>query len=964
MDVDKIIIKGARAHNLKNIDVEIPRNSLTVITGLSGSGKSTLAFDTLYAEGQRRYVESLSTYARQFLGQMDKPEVDAILGLSPAIAIEQKTASHNPRSTVGTVTEIYDYLRLLFARVGRVHCHLCQKPISSMSLDQMADRIMALEHGTKIMILAPLVAGQKGSHEKLVARMKKEGFARLRVNHEIHQVKELLLLDKNKKHFIDVVVDRLIVKQGFEKRLADSLEMALGLAEGRVILLNLTDQTETLFSEKASCLTCGISYPEFTPASFSFNSPHGACPHCDGLGTTTEFDPDLIVPDKNISLRQGAVLPWKDKDSVQFMEFLDALVSHYKQDIYTPFKELSPQFQTIILHGSKREQLPFYVERAGKKITYTKVFEGVIPKLEQRFHETNSASVREEIQKYMSFAACSHCAGTRLNPGSGSVRVCKKRIWEITALSIENSVRFMSELTLEGKEKIIADSILKELVQRLGFLQEIGLDYLSLDRSAATLSGGESQRIRLATQIGSKLTGVLYVLDEPSIGLHQRDNARLLNTLMNLKNLGNTVLVVEHDEETILASDHIIDMGPGAGVNGGQVLFSGPPEHLLASETSLTGLYLSGKRQIKTPAFRRKGNGKILTVLGAASNNLKNIEVSFPLGCFICVTGVSGSGKSTLVLTTLFPALSNQINPSRKPVGILGEIRGMEYLDKVIHIDQSPIGRTPRSNPGTYTGLLNQVRELFAQTKESKARGYKPGRFSFNIKGGRCEACTGDGIKKIEMHFLPDVYVACDICKGKRYNRETLDIQYKGKNIAQVLEMTVNQAVRFFENLAALRNTLATLVEVGLGYIKLGQSATTLSGGEAQRIKLARELSKRTTGKTIYILDEPTTGLHPEDINKLLSVLDKLVDAGNTVVVIEHNLDVIKCADHIIDLGPEGGDKGGHIVAQGTPEQVATNIKSYTGYYLKKTLNSQKLDQDSSRHTSVSQGQAPSTSQA
>lgn len=951
MVADKIIITGARAHNLKNIDVEIPRNSLTVITGLSGSGKSTLAFDTLYAEGQRRYVESLSTYARQFLGQMDKPDVDAILGLSPAIAIEQKTASHNPRSTVGTVTEIYDYLRLLFARVGQPHCHLCQKPISSMSLDQMADRIMALEQDSKIMILAPLVAGQKGSHGKLVAQMKKQGFARLRVDRKILLIQDLQELDKNKKHTIDVVVDRLVVKQGFEKRLTDSLEMALGLSEGRVILVNLTDQTEILFSEKASCLACGISYPEFTPASFSFNSPHGACPLCDGLGATTEFDPDLIVPDKNISLRQGAVLPWENKDSVQFMEFLDALVSHYKADIYTPFKELSARFHTAILYGSKKEQIPFYVERAGKKITYTKVFEGVIPNLKRRFHETNSASVREEIKRYMSFSTCSHCKGTRLNPGSGSVMVSGKRVWEITTLSIQNAARFMSDLSLEGKDKIIADSILKELVQRLGFLQNIGLDYLTLGRSAGTLSGGESQRIRLATQIGSKLTGVLYVLDEPSIGLHQRDNARLLNTLMNLKDLGNTVLVVEHDEETILASDYIIDMGPGAGVNGGEVVFSGPPEDLLACETSLTGLYLSGKRQINIPAFRRKGNGNALTIRGASSNNLKAIEASFPLGCFTCVTGVSGSGKSTLVLTTLFPALSNQINGSRKPVGIHQEILGIDYLDKIIHIDQSPIGRTPRSNPGTYTQVLNQVRDLFARTKESKVRGYKPGRFSFNIKGGRCESCSGDGIIKIEMHFLPDVYVACDVCKGKRYNRETLEIKYKGKNIAQVLDMTVNQAVRFFENLATIRNILATLVEVGLGYIKLGQSATTLSGGEAQRIKLARELSKRTTGKTIYILDEPTTGLHADDINKLLSVLDKLVDAGNTVVVIEHNLDVIKCADHIIDLGPEGGDKGGYLVAQGTPEQVAENVKSYTGYYLKKILNSQAPDQNSIRHT-------------
>ena len=945
MDNDKIVILGAREHNLKNIDVEIPRNSLTVVTGLSGSGKSTLAFDTLYAEGQRRYVESLSTYARQFLGQMDKPDVDAIIGLSPAISIEQKTASHNPRSTVGTVTEIYDYLRLLFARVGRPHCYKCKKPISSMSIDQIVDKIMwpfadaDSGENVKIMILAPLVSGQKGSHENLLARMKQEGFARVRVDQKIFLIEEVPRLNKNQKHAIDVVVDRLVIKEGIEKRLTDSLEMAISLSEGLITLINLTDNSETLFSENASCVACGVSYPEFTPASFSFNSPQGACSCCDGLGTVTEFDPDLIVPDQNISLRQGAVIPWENKDSVQFMEFLDALVIHYKEDIYKPFKALSSQFQQTILYGSKKEEISFYLERAGKKITYKKIFEGVIPNLKRRFNETASVSVREDIKRFMSFKPCSMCQGTRLNEAARSVMVGGKAIWEITGLSIQNSVRFMSALTLRGKDHLIADSIIKELIQRLGFLENVGLEYLSLDRSAATLSGGESQRIRLATQIGSKLTGVLYVLDEPSIGLHQRDNARLLNTLMNLKALGNTVLVVEHDEETILASDYVIDIGPGAGINGGNVVFAGPPEELLKDEVSLTGLYLSGKRQIKIPDNRRKGNGNALTVLSATANNLKNLDVSFPLGCFICVTGVSGSGKSTLVLSTLYQTLSNRINHSRKPVGSHKEIMGIEHLDKVIHIDQSPIGRTPRSNPGTYTQVLTHIRELFAKTKEAKARGYKPGRFSFNIKGGRCEACSGDGIIKIEMHFLPDVYVACDICKGKRYNRETLDIKYKGKNIAQILDMTINQSILFFDKISAIRNTLATLVEVGLGYIKMGQSATTLSGGEAQRIKLARELSKRDTGNTIYILDEPTTGLHSDDINKLLSVLDKLVQANNTVVVIEHNLDVIKCADHIIDLGPEGGDKGGYIVAQGTPELIASHKKSYTGYYLDKLLN-------------------------
>ncbi|MCP3942475.1 MAG: excinuclease ABC subunit UvrA [Desulfobacteraceae bacterium] len=952
MDTDKIIVLGAREHNLKNIDVQIPRNSLTVITGLSGSGKSTLAFDTLYAEGQRRYVESLSTYARQFLGQMDKPDVDAIIGLSPAISIEQKTASHNPRSTVGTVTEIYDYLRLLFARVGHPHCYKCKKPIASMSIDQITDKILTpLRQSTetsangqlkksKIMILAPLVIGQKGSHENLLTRMKQEGFARVRINNDIFLIEEVPSLDKNKQHTIDVVVDRLIIKPGIENRLTDSLEMAIGLSEGLITLINLTNGTETLFNEKASCLSCGISYPEFTPASFSFNSPQGACSHCDGLGAITQFDPDLIVPDQNISLRQGAVLPWENRDSVQFMEFLDALVSHYKEDIYKPFKALSSKFKKTILYGSKKEEIAFYVERAGKKITYNKVFEGIIPNLKRRFHDTQSVSAREDIKRYMSFKSCSQCKGTRLNKAGRSVMVGGKSIWEITGLSIRNSSRFMSELNLEGKDQIIADSIIKELIARLGFLESVGLEYLSLDRSATTLSGGESQRIRLATQIGSKLTGVLYVLDEPSIGLHQRDNARLLNTLMNLKALGNTVLVVEHDEETILASDHIIDIGPGAGINGGNVVFSGSPEKLLTDKTSLTGLYLSGKKKIQIPDKRRKGNGKQLTVLGAAANNLKNLEICFPLGCFTCVTGVSGSGKSTLVLSILYQALANQINSARKPVGSHRQIDGIQHIDKVIHIDQSPIGRTPRSNPGTYTQVLNHIRELFAKTKEAKARGYKPGRFSFNMKGGRCEACSGDGIVKIEMHFLPDVYVTCDICKGKRYNRETLDVKYKGKNIAQILDMTINQSVRFFDKISAIRNTLATLVEVGLGYIKLGQSATTLSGGEAQRIKLARELSKRNTGKTIYILDEPTTGLHSDDINKLLSVLDKLVDAKNTVVVIEHNLDVIKCADHIIDLGPEGGDKGGYIVAQGTPEQIAAHKKSYTGYYLDKLMNS------------------------
>ena len=939
MDTDKIIIEGAREHNLKNINVEIPKNSLTVITGLSGSGKSTLAFDTLYAEGQRRYVESLSTYARQFLGQMDKPDVDAIIGLSPAISIEQKPASHNPRSTVGTVTEIYDYLRLLFARIGKSYCYKCGLPISSMSIDQITDRVMDLDKKSKIVILAPLVSGQKGSHEKLFLKIKKNGFARVRVDHKIYLIDDLPKLSKNKKHTIDAVVDRLIIKEGIENRLADSLELALSLSERLVTILDLTRNEETLFSEKASCVKCGISYPEFTPASFSFNSPQGACPKCDGLGSVTQFDPDLIVPDHDISLRQGAIIPWENRDSVQFMEFLDALVTHYKEDIYKPFKNLSPEFQQALLYGSNKEKIPFYTEKMGKKIIYQKSFEGVIPNLKRRYLETNSTYMREDIKKYLNFRPCAICNGTRLNKASGSVKVGDKTIWEITSLSIQHSIEYMSSLNLKDKDKIIAERIIKELKERLSFLQNVGLEYLTLGRSAATLSGGESQRIRLATQIGSKLTGVLYVLDEPSIGLHQKDNARLLTTLMNLRDLGNTVVVVEHDEETILSSDYVIDIGPAAGVNGGQVVFSGPPEALINCETSLTGLYLSGKKSIPIPQKRRKNTGKSLTIYQANSNNLNHIDVSFPLECFVCVTGVSGSGKSTLVLSTLYQILANRINRSRKTTGKFKDITGLEYLDKVIHIDQSPIGKTPRSNPGTYTQVFNHIRELFSKTRESKARGYKPGRFSFNVKGGRCEACAGDGIIKIEMHFLPDVYVTCDVCKGKRYNRETLDIKYKDKNIAQVLDMTINQSIRFFENISSIKTKLTTLIEVGLGYIKLGQAATTLSGGEAQRIKLAKELSKKGTGKTIYILDEPTTGLHSDDIKKLLFVLDKLVDSKNTVVVIEHNLDVIKCADHIIDLGPEGGDKGGKIVAVGTPEEIAENKKSYTGYYLKKVLN-------------------------
>jgi excinuclease ABC subunit A len=934
-----IIIQGARQHNLKNIDVRIPKNQLTVITGLSGSGKSTLAFDILYAEGQRRYVESLSTYARQFLGQMAKPDVDRIDGLSPAIAIEQKTAGHNPRSTVGTITEIYDHLRLLFARVGTIHCHQCGHPITPMTVDQIRDRILTLPPDTRILLLAPLVQSQKGRHEAVFARMKKEGFARMRVDGVICRTREHPVLEKQKKHTLEVVVDRLVIKPGIEKRLSDSLELALGLSNGPVIVLDPDMNEDLLFSDSASCLTCHISYPPFTPASFSFNSPQGACPLCDGLGTITEFDPDLIVPDPGLSLRQGAVLPWQDRDSVQFMEFLDALTIHFDTDIYTPFKYLPQRFQHVLLHGSGEESIQFYTEQAGKKIRSKKPFEGIIPYLKKRFQKTGAKSVKEDLKQYMNDRVCPQCNGTRLNPGSAHVRVGGHAIWELTALPISQALKTIGSLTLTGKNEQISAPIIKELTQRLIFLENVGLEYLSLSRSANTLSGGETQRIRLATQIGSRLTGVLYVLDEPSIGLHQRDNARLIKTLMDLKHLDNTVVVVEHDTETIVSSDHVIDMGPAAGVNGGKVLFSGPPESLIHCPDSVTGQYINGIKQIPVPKVRRSGNGRKVTLVNAQANNLKQMTVSFPLGCFICVTGVSGSGKSTLVLSTLYPALSNQTGYTRKPVGDHDRITGIEHLDKVIHIDQSAIGKTPRSNPGTYTGVLSPIRDLFAQTPDARARGYKPGRFSFNIKGGRCEACAGDGVIKIEMQFLPDVHVVCDVCKGRQFNRDTLDIRYKGKNIADVLDMTIHQAVRFFDNMSAIQTRLATLVEVGLGYMTLGQSAVTLSGGEAQRIKLARELSKKSTGKTIYILDEPTTGLHADDINRLLSVLDRLVATGNTVVVIEHHLDVIKYADHIIDIGPEGGDKGGRIIVQGTPEQVAKHPTSHTGYYLAKILN-------------------------
>jgi excinuclease ABC subunit A len=937
MNSEKIIIRGARQHNLKNIDVDLPRNKLVVITGLSGSGKSSLAFDTLYAEGQRRYVESLSTYARQFLERMEKPDVDLIEGLSPSIAIEQKTAGHNPRSTVGTVTEIYDYLRLLFARVGSAHCYQCGQPITSQSIDQIVDRVMLLREGTKILILSPIVTNQKGSQDNLFRRLKKEGFARVRINGIVMEIEAAGGLAKNKKHNIDVVIDRLIIKQNITNRLADSLELALALSEGLVIV-DAIDEEILIFSEKLACIQCGISYPEFTPASFSFNSPQGACAKCDGLGSTTEFDPDLIIPNPELSLREGAVDPWAHRSSVQFIEFIDALTAHYGVDIYTPYKELPDHFKHVLFYGSGDDQIPFYFEGNDRRYTYHKTFEGILNKLERSYRDSESFRTREELKRYQNFLPCPECGGARLNPKSRSVKVGGLSIHEVTALSVSKVHRFFNQLKLKGKKALIAQSVLKEIVERLNFLENVGLSYLTLDRSAHTLSGGESQRIRLATQIGSKLTGVLYVLDEPSIGLHQRDNQRLLKTLLQMRDIGNSVLIVEHDEETILRADHVVDMGPAAGLKGGQVVFSGTPQSLLAHETSLTGNYLAGRMRIEVPSKRRNGKGPKLALKGACENNLKKIDVEFPLGCFICVTGVSGSGKSTLVFETLHRVLAQKLNQARVAAGAYQSVQGLEHIDKVVNIDQSPIGRTPRSNPGTYTGVFTHIRELFSRTPEARMRGYRSGRFSFNLKGGRCEACKGDGIVKIEMHFLPDVYVPCDVCHSKRYNRETLEIKYKGKNIADVLDMTVNQALVFFERIRQIRVKLNTLVEVGLGYIHIGQQATTLSGGEAQRVKLSRELSKKGTGQTVYILDEPTTGLHMDDINKLLTVLNKLVDAGNTVIVIEHNLDVIKTADHIIDLGPEGGDEGGYVVGCGTPEQI-TNIKaSYTGEYLKKML--------------------------
>ena len=937
MIADNIIIRGARQHNLKNINVDIPREKLVVITGLSGSGKSTLAFDTLYAEGQRRYVESLSTYARQFLERMEKPDVDLIEGLSPAIAIEQKTAGHNPRSTVGTVTEIYDYLRLLYARVGTPHCYQCGQEIRSQTLDQIVDHVMSLGDKCSVIVLSPLVRDQKGTHEKLLKRLKNDGFARIRVDDQTYEIEDVDKLEKNKKHSIDVVVDRLIINERIKNRLADSLELAMAQSNGQVSV-EAGRRGSFFFNEQAACSRCGISYPAFSPASFSFNSPQGACSQCDGLGALTAFDPALIIPNPDLTLREGAIVPWSNRSSVHFAEFLDALTRQYDTDIYTPYKDLPDDFKQVLLYGSGDKSITFYFEDDHRRISYQKPFEGIIPNLQRRYHETGSSWSREEIGRYMNFQTCPQCNGEKLNRASRSVKVGDLTISQLTALSIANIRSFFLDLRMDGKKEVIARRILKEIVERLGFLENVGLSYLTLDRSAQTLSGGESQRIRLATQIGSKLTGVLYVLDEPSIGLHRRDNRRLLETLIQMRDLGNTVLVVEHDEETIRAADYVIDIGPGAGINGGNIMFAGSPSELSAHRSSLTGQYLSGRKRIEVPSSRRPIGDDHLILKGAAANNLKKIDVAFPLGCFICITGVSGSGKSTLVLETLYRALMQRLYHARVPAGTHRKINGVEHIDRVIHIDQSPIGRTPRSNPGTYTGAFTHIRELFARTPEARIRGYKPGRFSFNVKGGRCEACQGDGIIKIEMHFLPDVYVTCDVCQGRRYNRETLEARYKGKTIADILGMTVNQAVEFFGRITKIQNILQTLVDVGLGYIEIGQPATTLSGGEAQRVKLSKELSKRATGNTVFILDEPTTGLHADDIQKLLRVLNMLVDQGNTVLVIEHNMDIIKTADYVVDLGPEGGDAGGYIVGCGTPEQVAEIKNSYTGRYLKGAL--------------------------
>ena len=938
-----IRIKGARAHNLKNIDVNIPRDKLVVITGLSGSGKSSLAFDTIYAEGQRRYVESLSSYARQFLGQMDKPDVDQIDGLSPAISIDQKTTSHNPRSTVGTVTEIYDYLRLLFARAGHPHCPKCGKPITQQSVDQMIDQIRELPERTKLLVMAQVVRGKKGEHKKVLAHIRHEGYVRVRIDGEVMDIGEDIQLEKNKKHTIEVVIDRLVVREGMESRLADSLETALKLGEG-VAYVQIVDGELLMFSENFACVDCGISLPEITPRMFSFNNPYGACPVCMGLGSHMEFDEELVLPDPTLSVGGGVFAPLSKNLHSYAMCVMKAILEKRGYSLETPWQEIDKKTQQVLLYGSGEERFTFrYTNMFGEDKEYFVPFEGVMPLLARRYHETDSDEMRESYENYMTEIPCKACHGARLKPETLAVTVGGKNIDEVTRMTIRQADDFFTQLTLTPREMKIAAQILKEIHARLHFLLDVGLDYLTLSRSAGTLSGGEAQRIRLATQIGSGLQGVLYVLDEPSIGLHQRDNNRLLATLKHLRDLGNTLIVVEHDEDTMYAADHIIDIGPGAGANGGRVVAEGTAEEIKKNPDSITGAYLSRRKFIPVPAKRRPGNGKFIEVVGAAENNLKDLTVKFPLGTLTLVTGVSGSGKSTLVNEILYKGIASRLYHAKGKPGKHKKIKGLENIDKIIDIDQQPIGRTPRSNPATYTGVFDAIRELFSQTSEARMRGYKAGRFSFNVKGGRCEACKGDGILKIEMHFLPDVYVPCEVCKGARYNRETLEVRYKGKNISEVLDMTIDEAVEFFANVPRIARKLQIIQDVGLGYIKLGQPATTLSGGEAQRVKLATELSRRSTGKTLYILDEPTTGLHTADIHKLLDILQRLVAGGDTVVVIEHNLDVIKTADYIIDLGPEGGDKGGTIVATGRPEDIVKVPASYTGKFLRPLLEEKNI---------------------
>jgi len=930
-----ITIRGARQHNLKNIDVDIPRNQLVVVTGLSGSGKSTLAFDTLYAEGQRRFVESLSAYARQFLERMEKPDVDLIEGLSPAIAIDQKSAGHNPRSTVGTVTEIYDYLRLLFARVGTINCYQCGSPITAQSIDQMVATLIDFPIGSRIILLAPIINQSKGHHGDHIKKLRRDGFARIRINGSMMDIESVGPLPSSTPHTIDVVVDRLVLKPDLHNRLADSLELALSVSNGTALadvqIPGADQRTDMLqFNEAAVCPHCDIRCPELTPTSFSFNSPNGACPTCSGLGTSARVAPELLVPNPELSLGEGAIAIWAKRNSEYFIEAMKKFAGRHHTDIHTPFQDLPVRFKQALLYGSQK------VDGSPTVSTKTSPLEGLIPRMERRYQESGSDNVREEIQPYITYNPCSSCDGGRLRPESLAVTINGTAIHELSRMSVIQALIFIRGLRLSEQQGAIAEKINQKVIDRLEFLKDVGLSYLTIDRAAHTLSGGESQRIRLATQIGAKLTGVLYVLDEPSIGLHAKDTHKLRQTLLKMRDLGNTVIVVEHDPETIMSSDWVIDMGPGAGIKGGEVVFSGDPETLMQSDTSVTGRYLSGRLEIPLPTSRRKGNGHALSVMGACHNNLKEIDVTFPLGSLTCVTGVSGSGKSSLVIETLFKVLYRHLYKSKDPAGRHRSVEGLAHIDKVINIDQAPIGRTPRSNPGTYTGTFSFIRELFSKTPESRMRGFKPGRFSFNVKGGRCESCRGDGIVKIEMHFLPDIYVTCDVCNGKRYNRETLEIRYKGKNIAEVLDMTVNQALAFFKRIGPIRDRLETLIDVGLGYLHLGQPATTLSGGEAQRVKLARELRKRGPGRSLYILDEPTTGLHMEDINKLLLVLNRLVDNGDTVIIIEHNLDVIKTADHIIDLGPEGGDGGGYVIATGTPEDLTMEESSYTGQYLRK----------------------------